>query len=262
MYSGATITPDNLKYLCGLKNGTQLIQQIPQGCTSVVVPSSTPPDNNTLGIEDIKKIKGNLPIVLIFDSLHHDDWVGKFKEDPFVFSSQIQAYKVDAIAFENMYHEKKHPFTILEADFTNALVPWLDKLKELNPNMKFGIVLYFDDKNFYSTFNFSNLNTHVDFYIINSISKEFCFYNDKQEDMKNLDQADELARLRFNFDLLGIYIASVDYDDYEGKCECQLACAKSKTFPELNIIIGASQENTSKIDQYKCISGEFPKIVH
>ncbi|XP_025411954.1 uncharacterized protein LOC112684581 isoform X2 [Sipha flava] len=277
-------------------------------------------------ISAIKKIKGNLPIILIFDSFNIDDWVKKFKENPSEFSSQIQDFEVDAIAFDRMYYDIRN-FNDLNETFTNALVPWLDCLRTLNPNMNFGIVLFLEYGKFYSTFNFQFLDSYVDFYLINSISKIICFHQEKQKDMPIPDTADKLeadiqttinnkvdtkkllytidirvksvhptadvsyedmtyshlcevqmsrhrrycietidniflkARLRINMNLLGIYVANIDYDDYLGKCECQLPCVESKTFPELNIIIGASQENKYPIDHYKCISGEFPKIV-
>ncbi|XP_025416575.1 uncharacterized protein LOC112687842 [Sipha flava] len=175
----AAITPDDLKCMCGLVNGANIVKQLPPGCKTAVV---TIADTDSLreNIGGIRAANGNIPIMLVYDYYSLDFWKNNLTTNLKSIISQIQSLHVDAIVLENTYNVS---VKVPDVSFTNLLVKSLQEFKCMLPTMMFGIAMPAKANIIINSYNLTYLNNYVDFYLLKATDPTGCMYKKHQDEM-------------------------------------------------------------------------------
>jgi len=60
--------------------------------------------------------------------------------------------------------------------------------------------------------------------------------------------------------MVGIFIQDLEYDDVRGTCQCAGKDGSNERFPLLRVIAGASANEDQPVEDFLCVTGDFPII--
>jgi len=61
--------------------------------------------------------------------------------------------------------------------------------------------------------------------------------------------------------MIGVYVSTVNEDDHNGDCKCNLENDATTTFPALRIISEVHKNQNLTVDNFKCQNGNLPNIL-